>query len=108
MARRRARGGSTLSPGSVCFCEAAFQERHIGDVIRRLGARGAVRRPPGAGPYRWWHHEHRFEAVEGGTRVTDHVEFVPRLRWLTGPLVARDVRRIFAYRTGELARIFVR
>lgn len=60
------------------------------------------------GPYRWWHHEHRFEAVEGGTRVTDHVEFVPRLRRLTGPLVTRDVRRIFAYRRVELARLFAR
>ena len=30
------------------------------------------------GPYRWWHHEHRFEPVGGGTRVIDEVEFVPR------------------------------
>ena len=60
------------------------------------------------GPYRWWHHEHRFESVEGGTRVIDQVEFVPRLRWLTGAFVSRDVRRIFAFRKEELARIFAR
>src|SRR3954470_23735571 len=29
------------------------------------------------GPYRWWRHEHRFEAVPGGTRVADHVEYLP-------------------------------
>jgi ligand-binding SRPBCC domain-containing protein len=51
-----------------------------------------------AGPYLWWHHEHRFEAVAGGTRVIDHVEYLPRVRWLSGPLVRRDVERIFTYR----------
>jgi ligand-binding SRPBCC domain-containing protein len=51
-----------------------------------------------SGPYLWWHHEHRFDAVEGGTRVTDHVEYVPRLRWVSSPFVRRDVERIFAYR----------
>ena len=60
------------------------------------------------GPYRWWHHEHRFESAGGGTRVIDHIEFVPRLRWVTGLLVRRDVKRIFAYRKEELARLFGR
>lgn len=27
------------------------------------------------GPFAHWRHTHRFEAVEGGTRVTDHVEY---------------------------------
>jgi ligand-binding SRPBCC domain-containing protein len=58
------------------------------------------------GPYRWWHHEHRFEAVPGGTRVIDEVEFVPRLRWVTGGKVRRDVERIFAYREDTLPHIF--
>ena len=58
------------------------------------------------GPYRWWHHEHRFEPLERGTRVVDHVEFLPRFRWMTGALVRRDVRRIFAFRRQELARLF--
>lgn len=60
------------------------------------------------GPYRWWHHEHRFEAIGGGTRVIDHVEFLPPLRWLTGRLVAREVERIFAYRREALVGIFQR
>lgn len=58
------------------------------------------------GPYRWWHHEHRFEPVSGGTRVIDHVEFVPRLRWVSRWLVRRDVERIFAYRQHTLPRLF--
>lgn len=58
------------------------------------------------GPYRWWHHEHRFEAAPGGTRVIDHVEFVPRVRWITEPLVRRDVERIFDYRQAVLPSMF--
>lgn len=59
------------------------------------------------GPYLWWHHEHRFEAAaDGGTRVIDHVEFVPRLRWVTGGFVRRDVERIFQFRQEALRRIF--
>jgi ligand-binding SRPBCC domain-containing protein len=57
-------------------------------------------------PYRWWHHEHRFESAQGGTRVIDHVEFVPRLRWVSGRLVRRDVTRIFAFRLLALTQLF--
>lgn len=57
------------------------------------------------GPYRWWHHEHRFEPAPGGTRVIDHVEFVPRLSGLTGGFVRRDVERIFAYRQTTLGTL---
>ncbi len=58
------------------------------------------------GPYRWWRHEHRFEVVRGGTRVIDHVDYTPRLGWLSGALVRRDLRRIFDYRRDVLRRIF--
>ena len=58
-----------------------------------------------SGPYLWWHHEHRFESTEGDTRVIDDVEFVPRLRWLTGAFVRRDVERIFTYRQAVLPTI---
>lgn len=58
-----------------------------------------------AGPYRWWHHEHRFEATAGGTRVIDHVEYVPRAAWLSSWLVKRDVQRIFNYRQTALASL---
>jgi ligand-binding SRPBCC domain-containing protein len=58
------------------------------------------------GPYRWWHHEHRFAAVDDGTRVIDHVEFLPRLAWLTSGKVRRDVERIFTYRERALGSYF--
>jgi ligand-binding SRPBCC domain-containing protein len=58
------------------------------------------------GPYRWWHHEHRFEQAPGGTRVVDHVEYVPRARWLSAALVRRDVERIFSYRQERLRELF--
>ena len=58
-----------------------------------------------AGPYRWWRHEHRFEADPMGTRVIDVVRYVPRAAWISARLVRRDVERIFAYRAAELPRL---
>lgn len=58
-----------------------------------------------AGPYRWWHHEHRFEAADAGTRVIDHVEYLPRAAWLSSWMVDRDVQRIFKYRQGALSQL---
>ena len=57
------------------------------------------------GPYRWWRHEHRFEVVRDGTRVIDDVSYAPRVGWLSGALVRRDLRRIFAYRHEVLRQI---
>jgi ligand-binding SRPBCC domain-containing protein len=54
------------------------------------------------GPYRWWRHEHRFERVSDGTRVIDHVEYAPRVEWLSRVLVRRDLDRIFTYRQEAL------
>jgi ligand-binding SRPBCC domain-containing protein len=58
------------------------------------------------GPYRWWRHEHRFEVVRDGTRVIDHVDYAPRVGWLSGALVRRNLQRIFAYRHEVLRRQF--
>jgi ligand-binding SRPBCC domain-containing protein len=58
------------------------------------------------GPYLWWRHEHRFEAIGEATRVIDDVAYRPRAAWLTGRLVERDVERIFEYRQAALNRIF--
>jgi ligand-binding SRPBCC domain-containing protein len=60
-----------------------------------------------SGPYVWWHHEHRFEATAEGTRVIDHVEYVPRMRWISGPIVRRDVERIFTYRQQVLPDLLI-
>jgi ligand-binding SRPBCC domain-containing protein len=59
------------------------------------------------GPYRWWRHEHRFEAVDAGTRVIDHVEYLPRVAWLTRAWVRRDVEEIFAYRREALRSVLI-
>jgi ligand-binding SRPBCC domain-containing protein len=58
------------------------------------------------GPYLWWNHEHRFEAGASGTRVIDHVEYVPRAAWISGRVVRRDLERIFEYRQNALPRLF--
>ena len=59
------------------------------------------------GPYRLWVHEHRFEAVEAGTRIDDTVRYaVPFGPLVHGWAVAPDVRRIFAYRHGRLLEHF--
>lgn len=56
-----------------------------------------------AGPYRYWHHEHRFAPTgDGRTRIEDVVWYMPK----GGPLgrvahrlfVGRDLRRIFSFR----------
>lgn len=63
------------------------------------------------GPYGRWHHEHTFEAVEGGTLIRDRVEY--RLRWWSGGssalgrlvhrlLVRPDIERIFEHRRAVL------
>jgi ligand-binding SRPBCC domain-containing protein len=58
------------------------------------------------GPYRRWIHTHTFDEERGGTRVGDKVDFaVPGgkpIEWI----VARDVRRIFAFRREMLLKRF--
>lgn len=59
------------------------------------------------GPYRLWVHEHRFEAVEGGTQIEDIVRYaVPFGRLVHGWAVGPDVRRIFTYRHERLLERF--
>lgn len=62
------------------------------------------------GPYSMWYHEHRFEAVDGGTRCTDRVEYAlplgPLGRLMHRLMVKRDVEKIFEFRRCELERIF--
>ena len=60
------------------------------------------------GPYRWWRHEHHFEAAAGGTQVVDHVDYVARARWISERLVRRELERIFAYRRVALRQAFRR
>jgi hypothetical protein len=54
------------------------------------------------GPYKLWHHTHKFTEKTGGTTMTDHVDYelpfgplgeVAHMVWVRG-----DVESIFAYR----------
>lgn len=65
-----------------------------------------------SGPYKLWHHTHRFEEERGGTRISDEVQYALPL----GPLgtiahalwVKRDVERIFDYRQQKVSGMFGR
>jgi hypothetical protein len=63
-----------------------------------------------AGPYRLWHHTHRFEAHRGGTRMTDVVRYRLPLgiigRAVHSLKVRRDVERIFDYRFKRINELF--
>lgn len=59
------------------------------------------------GPYRMWHHEHRFDDKDGGTEVSDHVRYaVPFGRLANWISVRRDVESIFAHRREQLLTLF--
>jgi hypothetical protein len=63
-----------------------------------------------SGPYRLWHHTHRLEPKDGGTRMTDVVRY--RLpfgvigRVMHAIKVRRDVERIFDYRFRRIQEVF--
>ena len=62
------------------------------------------------GPYRTWIHTHRFEADNGGTAVSDDVDYElplgPLGRIAHSVVVRSDLERIFAYRRARIAEIF--
>lgn len=62
------------------------------------------------GPYRLWHHTHNFEALDGGTLISDTVRYsVPYGllgEFLAGWLVRRDVEGIFDYRATAITTFF--
>jgi len=62
------------------------------------------------GPYRFWHHQHRFSEVEGGVEMHDLVHYLLHHDHLVGLinrlLVAPRLRRIFDYRSRKLKELF--
>ena len=59
------------------------------------------------GPYHRWHHEHRFEEIDGKTRVSDDVHYIPRGGALIHRfLVKPDLEKIFGFRQDRLREIF--
>ena len=63
-----------------------------------------------AGPYKLWHHEHRFVPEAGGVRMLDHVTYEVGwgpFGWIAEKLwVAGQLRKIFAYRCRRVAELF--
>ncbi|MCW2927790.1 MAG: hypothetical protein JWM86_1758 [Thermoleophilia bacterium] len=63
------------------------------------------------GPYAWWRHEHRFEAIgPSSTRMYDEVSYRSRGGALVGGIVdrlfvRRDVERIFRWRAERLLEL---
>lgn len=60
------------------------------------------------GPYKRWWHEHTFvDLGQGRTLVRDEVHYIPRGGGLIHRLMVKpDLKKIFAYRQQELAKIF--
>jgi len=62
------------------------------------------------GPYRFWHHQHRFREVEGGVEIHDLVHYLlfhDNFAGLINRLfIAPRLRRIFDYRSRILKDIF--
>ena len=62
------------------------------------------------GPYRFWHHQHRFTQVEGGVEMHDLVHYLLHHDHLVGLInrliVMPRLRRIFDYRGRKLQEPF--
>jgi len=62
------------------------------------------------GPYRFWHHQHRFTEVDGGVEMHDLVHYLlPHMqfsrlvnRWIVAP----RLKQIFEYRRKALCELF--
>ena len=62
------------------------------------------------GPYRFWYHEHHFEKIASGVKMTDHVTYAPpygvlgdfvNAMWIRGKL-----ERIFDFRFQKITELF--
>ncbi len=62
------------------------------------------------GPYRLWHHTHRFWSENGGTWIEDTVRYAlpfgPVGRIVNRVMVSRDVNSIFDYRERRVRELF--
>lgn len=62
------------------------------------------------GPYAMWHHEHKIEAIAGGTLMTDIVSYKPPFGFLgsiaNSVLIKKQLREIFEYRKNAIEKMF--
>ena len=64
------------------------------------------------GPYKIWHHQHHFKAVDGGVEMTDLVHYQLPFGFLgdiaNALFVRRQLEGIFEYRVKKLEEMFVK
>lgn len=62
------------------------------------------------GPYAMWHHQHHFEPIPGGIKMTDIVDYVLPFgyltSWVDGIFVKKQLKEIFDYRLKVVEEIF--
>jgi ligand-binding SRPBCC domain-containing protein len=62
------------------------------------------------GPYKFWHHEHRFKSIQSGTEMIDTVHYQMPFGVLGRAFhyfkVKKDLENIFFYRQTKLEQIF--
>lgn len=62
------------------------------------------------GPYKFWHHEHRFKAIPNGVEIIDLIYYQlplgPLGKLLHAVKVKQDLEAIFAYRKTKLETLF--
>ncbi len=62
------------------------------------------------GPYKIWHHQHHFKAIDGGVEMTDIVNYVRPFgfvgRLVEPVLVRKKLKEIFDYREEKMNEIF--
>jgi len=104
-------GFRILTPGPIIIARGTRIQYRLGLHGVPVGWTTEIRRwdPPFrfvdvqlSGPYQLWHHTHRFEAYNGGTRMTDVVRYRLPFGWIGRVLnaiaVRRDIEQIFDYR----------
>ena len=63
-----------------------------------------------SGPYKFWHHQHHIQPIEGGVLMTDVVNyqppfgFIPRIA--NTLLIKNQLKEIFDFRTKKLEELF--
>lgn len=61
------------------------------------------------GPFRYWHHYHRFESKKGGVMMTDQIEFLPPggyAGYLLLPFIFFQLWLMFSIRHKKTKRVF--
>ena len=92
-----------ISPVPGVWLDWLTEIRHVRDGICFVDEQRA-------GPYKLWYHEHHFEPVSGGVKMTDRVTYDVGwgpLGWLVERLwISRQLRHIFDFRRLRVEEIF--